>query len=116
MTSAEPIDDYDEVTRPMRDLFRDMDGTQAGDPALAAAAIITAVEQIVDTPGSGRIVERLADQWQVRRVPGPRDPLADGVPDEGRLRHRLGRRRDHLGRLRRAIADVGTRLISGCAG
>lgn len=44
MTTAAPIDDYAEVMGPMRERFREMDGTQAGDPALAAAAIITAVE------------------------------------------------------------------------
>ncbi|MGI8593539.1 MAG: oxidoreductase [Solirubrobacteraceae bacterium] len=44
MTIAEPIDDYAEIMRSMHDRFRAMDGTQAGDPALAAAAIITAVE------------------------------------------------------------------------
>ncbi len=44
MTSAEPIDDYAEVMGPMQERFGEMDGTQAGDPALAAVAIIAAVE------------------------------------------------------------------------
>ncbi len=44
MTTAAPIDDYAEVMGPMHELFREMDGTQAGDPALAAEAIIAVVE------------------------------------------------------------------------
>lgn len=44
LTYAEPIDDYAEIVVPMRERFRKMDGTQAGDPKLAAAAIIRAVE------------------------------------------------------------------------
>lgn len=44
MTSADPIDDYAEIMVPMLEHFREMDGTQAGDPKLAAAAIIKAVE------------------------------------------------------------------------
>ncbi len=44
MTTAQPIDDYAEVMEPMRERFGGMDGTQAGDPALAAEAIIAAVD------------------------------------------------------------------------
>lgn len=44
MSTAQPINDYAEVMNPMRERFREMDGSQAGDPARAAEAIIAAVE------------------------------------------------------------------------
>ncbi|WP_433269150.1 oxidoreductase [Actinosynnema sp. CS-041913] len=39
-----PIPDYREVLDPIRALIRDMDGTQPGDPAKAAAAILAALD------------------------------------------------------------------------
>lgn len=74
------------------------------------------VEQIVDTPGSGRIAERLADQWQVRRVPGPETRwlmaslmrAASDTDSDAAVITSAG--------CAGQLADVGTRLISGCAG
>jgi NAD(P)-dependent dehydrogenase (short-subunit alcohol dehydrogenase family)/ketosteroid isomerase-like protein len=41
---ADPIDDYAESVGEAREAFAEMDGTQPGDPALAAAAIVEAVD------------------------------------------------------------------------
>ena len=44
MVHAEAIADYDETVRPTRDRLARLNGKQAGDPARAAAAIMTAVD------------------------------------------------------------------------
>ncbi|MET7459440.1 oxidoreductase [Nonomuraea sp. NPDC005501] len=49
ITASDPIDDYDDTVGPTRRMAETGDGTQPGDPAKAAAAIITALEA-EDTP------------------------------------------------------------------
>jgi NAD(P)-dependent dehydrogenase (short-subunit alcohol dehydrogenase family) len=44
MVHAAPIDDYDETVRPTRERLARLNGIQVGDPALAAGAIIAALE------------------------------------------------------------------------
>ncbi|MDR8412017.1 oxidoreductase [Nonomuraea sp. 3-1Str] len=49
ITASDPIADYDDTVGPTRRMAETGDGTQPGDPAKAAAAIITALEA-EDTP------------------------------------------------------------------